>query len=484
MSNMILSPEFHRQLWMKITPVRLLLVPLLLAMGLSVFVMDNKDWAEDILWPAMISFIMIVMVWGCYDAAGALRDETKGNTWDFQRMSSIGPWQMGMGKLFGSTSYVWVFGVVLLVVMAVAYSHMELEIAKYIPKEQGGGTVRTTFEPGFADVYYAVVMAALAGVIGHMTSFLASVTNLRQRSAGHIGPFLSGAFVGMWVLQTAMEKSVAVPGNERMARDMPGDTEWWGMMVDHRFMILCLMLFAVYWLTAAIYRAMRQELGFRNTPVVWGSFCLSMIFVAGGFCEWGNPQEVVESLAILSLFFMAATYTVMLSEAGGLAGYRRLWAATRVKDYPRAAENTPKWMVSGAITAALFVAALLWPNGPIDAKGVVLTGGLTMILLAVRDGLVVHAFLLGRARSRNRFAMIVYYVVVYGLLPMFLSSLFGLGDGAWNMFKGEAMEEANLLIAFFPSVNGAALIAIPVLLIECGAALWFLQRRLRQLNAQ
>jgi hypothetical protein len=479
MSNMILSPEFHRQLWMKITPVRLLLVPLLLAMGLSVFVIDNDKWAEEILWPAMTSFILIVMVWGCYDAAGALRDETKGNTWDFQRMSSIGPWQMGMGKLFGATSYVWVFGVVLLAVLAVAYSHMELTVQEY--SRDSKGAQEFIFRPGFADVYYAVVIAALAGVIANMTSFLASVMNLRQRSAGHITPFLSGAFVGIFVLQAAMGESVAVPGNDYMARNMPDDIEWWGMMVDHRFMTLCLMLFAVYWLTAGIYRAMREELGFRNTPVVWGSFCLSMIVVMGGFLNWIYP---VESLAQLSLCFLAVTYTVMLSEADGLAVYRRLRAAVRVKYYPRAVENTPKWLVSGAVTAVLFVAALLWPNGSLDVKGVVLTGGVTMLLLMARDGLVVHAFLLGRARSRNRFAMIVYYVVLYALLPMFLSSLFGLGDGAWNLFKGEVMEDANILIAFFPSVNAAALVAIPVLLIECGAALWFLQRRLRRLNAQ
>ena len=49
----------------------------------------------------------MVVLWGTRRAADLVAEEIAGGTWDGQRMSALGAWQMSWGKLLGGTSYVW-----------------------------------------------------------------------------------------------------------------------------------------------------------------------------------------------------------------------------------------------------------------------------------------------------------------------------------------------------------------------------------------
>jgi hypothetical protein len=66
-------------------------------------------------------FVVIVVLWGTRAAAQSIVGEIRDKTWDLQRLSAIGPWEMVWGKLFGSTLLMW-FGGAICLVPIVAYT--------------------------------------------------------------------------------------------------------------------------------------------------------------------------------------------------------------------------------------------------------------------------------------------------------------------------------------------------------------------------
>ncbi|MGD9744688.1 MAG: hypothetical protein AB7V53_18750, partial [Dongiaceae bacterium] len=101
-----MNPELVRNLWVELTPRRILAA--LFVLG-SVFALawasmqaDDRALARAALW----AYYLIVLLWGPRQAALTLADEVADRTWDTQRMSALGPWQMAWGKLAGGTSFV------------------------------------------------------------------------------------------------------------------------------------------------------------------------------------------------------------------------------------------------------------------------------------------------------------------------------------------------------------------------------------------
>ncbi len=86
---MTLNPEFRRNLWLELTPHRLIAMPVIL---FAIFVLSalieetSKNWG---LRSASISaFYAIVYLWGTRRAAATQADEVRARTWDAQRMSA------------------------------------------------------------------------------------------------------------------------------------------------------------------------------------------------------------------------------------------------------------------------------------------------------------------------------------------------------------------------------------------------------------
>ena len=102
------NPEFAKNIWLEITPSRLIVMPL--ALGLIFIVgaiLPHDNLYERLGTVATYAFRVIMLIWAVKPAADSIIDEYNGSTWDWQKMSLIGPWKMTWGKLFGSTIYNW-----------------------------------------------------------------------------------------------------------------------------------------------------------------------------------------------------------------------------------------------------------------------------------------------------------------------------------------------------------------------------------------
>ena len=104
-----MNPELQRNLWLEITPHRLVLLPaVILASGALLHALDPSNTIVRSI--ALFGFIILTMVWGARQAANSVLEEARDRTWDIQRMAALSPWSMTWGKLAGATVMSWYGG--------------------------------------------------------------------------------------------------------------------------------------------------------------------------------------------------------------------------------------------------------------------------------------------------------------------------------------------------------------------------------------
>ena len=106
MNLLPLNPELQRNLWLQWSPARALLMPAVLALiAAFIVVSGNGEYTVRSALANGFSFLAAVLVlpYGVYLGVGSIAWEIRERTWDQQRLSSLGPWQMAWGKLLGTT---------------------------------------------------------------------------------------------------------------------------------------------------------------------------------------------------------------------------------------------------------------------------------------------------------------------------------------------------------------------------------------------
>ncbi len=130
---MSINPEFRRNLWLELTPSRLVGMPVILGTLLYLaYLLDNEQYAESVANTALILFGLLAVLWGTRLASEALITEIRDHTWDSQRMSVIGPWSMTWGKLLGSTIYPWYGALLCLLVYITSQPSLGLSVIETV----------------------------------------------------------------------------------------------------------------------------------------------------------------------------------------------------------------------------------------------------------------------------------------------------------------------------------------------------------------
>ena len=424
----VLSPEFHRNLWMKFTPVGAVVVAVLfLLIGMATSHLWTSNGADLRAQLLFFMYAFIVFIGGCYAAAFSMREEMKDNTWDFLRVSAISPAQLAFGKLFGATSYTWYWGLLIFFLYYWVFSQ----------------------DPLVNVVAYYMLMA---GLIGHAASFLISISSipvntqhLVSRDVGMGTPaFLTGGTVSFVIAMSFLEAFFDRHGYGRSR--LFSDMVWYSQPVEmSSFWMVSLSLFLL-WLWFGCYRLIRAELMYRVTPFVWVSFLAYLIAWTLGFAfDHETPRTIKNYIRVGSdlvahevltyapqilaakwaFFISAATcYLTMLSESNDGRRYARLGGALRRRNLRDVLNDMPRWVAVLPFVAVTFGALLyqLQAAPPGEDADVCLTYFcLAALLFIARDAFALHLLhrTLGR---RSALAVLVYFVCVIVAFPMALLS--------------------------------------------------------------
>jgi len=387
-----MNPEFNRNLWLELTPHRLIAMPVLLVLVLALVYAVSEDKMSSVAGFAAVIATGLLAIWGARATADCVIEEVRGRTWDAQRMSAIGPWAMTWGKLLGASSFAWYGGLMALVALLLASPR---------------GWMHPTGK--------VAALIALGSLLAQCVACLAGASAARK---GHSR--LGSIGVGLIVLllvgigpATGFVTSEHVP------------LAWWRERYDAmNFMLASVACFAA-WSGFGVYRALCSELQVRTTPWAFAAFVLFLTaYLAGFFVVPGaDLARARDALLVCGLIVAGtATYIQLFAEQTGVIVFRHVQVRLARRELRRALEELPCWPVGFAITAVFcLLGVMLLPAVPFG--GEVVLAPLPLTLLLARDIGIFLFFAFGRAPRRVEGAALFYLGILYLVAPWLLSAM-------------------------------------------------------------
>ncbi|BBL58763.1 hypothetical protein [Methylomonas koyamae] len=423
------NPEFERQLLLECPAARLGSATAVLGTIFALcYFLDDYRFGSISAGAALSLFWLITLLWGARQSLDSIVDEYRDRTWDTQRLSALGPWQMAWGKLLGSTSMVWYCAGLCLAIYTLA---------------AGPGTDLLRF------YIYAVAGALLVQSAALLLGLLAV-----RRGQTKTGSILLPALVGFAVVAPQLG-DIAEMAN---LSDGPAPRIfWYAWALNQRDFVQFSLFCAVFWCMAANYRLLSQALGLRKPPSAWLGFIVFLIVYLGGLLPSGSYALATAGFGVCG----GLTYLGIVAESQEAMRIKRLLDYYRQRNWRRVAEELPlSWLsFSLAVPFALYLSAnrvhFAWFELSLHSYPLV------ALLLIWRDCAIYVYFCYGKNPQRALNLTLLAAVLLYGVLP----GLFG------------ALGISGLSALFFPLWADSALAALLYAALQCGAVLYLVRQR-------
>lgn len=407
-----MNPELRRNLWLELTTHRLLAMPAVLFLVFGVLAANaGRDWPASVTSAATALFVALVVFWGSRQAGASVTDEVRARTWDWQRLSSLTPWQMAWGKLWGATAFTWYGGLICIATLAVASGGMPT------PRETG----------------WMVLALVSLGLAMQGASLAASLQAARKDSR-------LGQRVGTLILLPVAV--VSIFAFMSIVRGPFEQVTWFARSWDPvRFMALSATAFAA-WALLAAHREMSRELRVARLPWAYVAFIAFLATYVSGFGDFHSGG--MRSAFIFAGLIVAVVlcYYALFAEHTTAIRLRRMAAHGRARRWRRLGEDLPLWAPALAAVWLFALAAVSFPHrfeASLPGKWI---GGypVAAALMVTRDlGILVFFCLAPRAR-RVEAATLLYVVLLSYVTPVFLAGVglaaaatvfWPFGHGSW-----------------------------------------------------
>lgn len=389
-----MNPELRRNLWLELTPHRLVAMPAVLALVLAFFAARGREWWPLVYMIAFWIFILLVHFWGTRQAAEAVTDEVRDRTWDAQRLSSLAPWQMSVGKLFGATAFAWYGALWCLVAMAIAHVRVPTEV----------------------HAAWTGLALVASGIALHGVALAGSLQAARKDSR-------LGTRLGTLLL---IPVAILVASGVVRPASAGVSVEWYAMSFERQhFFALSAVAFAA-WSVLAVVREMGRELKVRALPWAYPAFALFLGAYVTGFADaLGRSFALFASIAFVVA--LALVYFGMFADVTTAVSLRRLALRMEARDGRRALEELPLWGTALVLAAVLAVVTTLHPPLQyftprwVDAWTSIFP--LVLLLAAVRDAGLLVFFALAERPRRVESATLLYMALLWWIIPGLLDVL-------------------------------------------------------------
>jgi hypothetical protein len=405
------NPEFRRNVWVQFTWTRLVAAPLLTVIACYAFLLvtdHNYRMLQSV--AEFIGGSVIVGLWGTRRAADSLAEEVSGGTWESQRMSGLGAWQMTWGKLIGSVSFVWYCATVAILVVLWASNRIEAE----------GGIGRPPLRVAF-DFY-------IGGLMAQAAAFSIALLLLRKAAQYRRLTITLAQSCGFLLFFLFVRGGISAELSARFgADDVPsGDAFGIGGGQATNLVGMAGIALACLWCIVAAYRLMRTELQYRSLPWVWTLF---LVFVLVVGIALSGADSLSGLLALPFAAFVILTYLSFFADYRDPVRYRWVLQALRDRNWFEVASAIPWWLISygfAVVTAVVlawslpYSVATLAAGRPTPALGMLVlalqnaSASLALVLLfMLRDLLVMLWLSCSPWRARADVAGIIYLALAY-----------------------------------------------------------------------
>jgi hypothetical protein len=429
---MTLNPEFRRNLWLELSLSRFLGLAAVLVLTVAGLEAGGRfgDIAPGYVYAGKLGFFLTVILWGTRRVAAGMGAEVRSATWDWQRLSAMGPWSMTWGKLFGPTAFTWLAGGFFLILIAVG----RLRGAEVMGPEGMSG-----LRSGLGS---EIAMLLLDGVLAQAVTLLTALVMLRkQRGARQIPVALCQGLGLLAYLVLAGTDGSLIPSDLLLGDLGPGGRVigWYNISFDAVPFILASKIFFTGAAVIACLRLMREELQLTNIPWGW-AFFLALLggylygFVVSSCAACGEVLSL--PLALFFAVFALGAYAALFADRKDpldMAGFLRALRSNPFSAYPKA----PLWLPSFKLALLFGIASAVmgasagigpethwaWAAWQFDSYTRPLA--FSLIALMLRDfGLVLGmAYGSGGAAGRSDLMAAFWLALLYFLLPATLQAM-------------------------------------------------------------
>ncbi|MDZ4757583.1 MAG: hypothetical protein SGJ10_05525 [Bacteroidota bacterium] len=427
------NPELKRNVLLELTRQRLILMPLI--MGLIYLISFNFGSSGSFATKAnalsQLMFAIIIFGWGTWQATTSFIDEINDRTWDQQRMTSLHPITMMVGKLFGSTIYIWYGAVMALFI----YFITSLSLDESVLKIKTG------------------ITAILLGILGHAVAIIVSLLVIRKnRDKSKINTRPISILCVLFALSFI---SYVFPfhifGSLFIADPQ---ASWYAFELPKSTLTLIFVIFYLSWALLGLYYLVRGELQFANKPTLFIIFLVCNAIIVTGLIpntginnssNWTHLNEIEIKTIPTSLYiytfliycFISAiisSYFIVIMDIKDFIGFKKLMFLAKQKTYKLLYNEIPVYILSlvfAAIVAIIFTIYALLANPDKEAWGynyynISKTGipfVFAVLLFAVRDICIfLWVNFTMKARRADTLAL-TYLVILYVLIPILASQL-------------------------------------------------------------
>ncbi|MDQ6999165.1 MAG: hypothetical protein Q9M17_10670 [Mariprofundus sp.] len=393
----IRNPELLRNIWLEMTPHRLMSMPLLLgAYFFLLFVMGDYQFNHADAMQALSISALLTLVWGAHMTAESVLSEVRDNTWDAQRMSAMPAWRLVWGKLLGSSLFSW-YGASICFLLFIAVNDFDAMHAVKI-----------------------IFLYLMAGLLAQATSMLLALLYIRKKISLQRSHTLFFTLISAF---TAWQ-FIAVAGKGA------GTLNWFGLtFFTLEFTLMSLMAWLI-WTWVGCHQLMRSELQTPNKIWMWFGFVLWSIVYLTGFVPLSEVVAVLPYIALSVSMLM--TYSMLFSESKDPVAMGNLLRILMKKDWSQLQLVMPCWLMSMLlmVLAGLLLVLLGKPSAyvsiaplgqALDYVSPMLVW--TAILFVFRDICFVLWLNFSSQLKRPDLAAMLYLTISYTLLPLILSAL-------------------------------------------------------------
>ena len=399
---MMQNPELRRNLWLEITPHRLVGAPLAIALLLALIANQaGADWRGAVSAAAVVVYVAVTILWGGRKTYESIVDEVRERTWDTQRMSALSPWEMTVGKLLGSTAFNWYVGAFCLLVLLYCHDPAQARYMELWPAPQLSILLVTT-----------TLFLHGAGLLSGLTSVRAGRTVKPVRN----------------LPLTVLALAILLMVGRLLFQRVESSIVWYDAAWSSWPFTLASLLTFTAWVWLGAWRLMSDLLAVRSIPWAALAFVIFLTAYLCGFVPDDSWSYASRYAAIGALVGGTAVYIEAWKERRDWIVVKRFLHAWRDESLQRALEATPDWLVVAVFTLLVSLATSLLPaNHPIvpamasNWMNVLTVSPMVMTLLMFRDIGLLYFFSLGSRPDRATTATLGYLAVLYVILPGLLN---------------------------------------------------------------
>lgn len=441
-----MNPEFERNLWLELTPRRVILMALVLAL---VFVASASAESSGralaaISGAARILYFVLVVFWGTRTAGASIASEIRDRTWDFQRLSALTPIQILTGKLFGATSYQWLGGLVCLLLVAL------------------GGLIANGPGAMMAELIYLVSIGLFAQSIALFASLLAIHRRAELRRLD-VFLFQLAGLAAAWIAGSLWDVSYAA---RIFSLNLNGASSeyltWWDLRVPVQGFYLVSLLVFLAWSYVGNLTLLRSELQIRTSPLTWIGFLIFAVIYAAGFADPGagsgfTSVRLAAAIAVTALL----TYAAILFEHKDPVLYRWYLSELGRGRIDRVLGGLQSWMSALGLLTVLVIYFLLTFEPPLKEifgfTQKLAPAVLAAYLFVLRDVGIFIYFAMAAGVRRGDFGALVTLAILYLVLPVMTG---GLGHGPFIVLFYPDPDAGTAIMVGAPALEAFAIWAL------------------------